>query len=349
MRTTSNLTTGEPQPSSTGVVPPLDALVRGVAARALACIGARDGARELVSLGPLEDSANQLAAVRTLGRGILTADVAAVRATEEALAGWENGERVQIISALGARSAKASQQTEQSLAALIGHAARRSHIASALIDSARETVANRHGERHFVYWVSDDPDGFCRFAWSASLQAAGARIWDRNWRRLTAQLDLTTRHRSASSAHDDPSRSEALADASSLARDAAIHSLVESALCGDQTVRRRAWLNALEAAERTPGTVAWVRFTQEMRAHLPPASWTTTNNLISDHVSVIVNELPWIAGFVGMIALAAETATSTARSGAVIAGARAMAKCDDLDDALAAARARPGDGLARTA
>jgi hypothetical protein len=348
LRTTSNLTTGEPQPSTSEEAPPLDALVRGVAAPALECVGARDGARKLASLGPLGDSANQLAAVRTLGRGILAADVAAVRATEEALVGWDNTERVQVIAALGARSSTAAQQTEHSLAPLVGHATRQTHIASTLIDAAREVVGGRHAERHFVYWVSDDPDGFCRFAWAAALQAAGARIWDRNWQRLTAQLDTTTRHRSTS-LHDDPTRSEALADASVLARDAAIRSLVESALSDDQTVRRRAWVHALEAAERTPGTVAWVRYTQEMRAQLPPASWTTTNNLIGDHVSVIVNELPWIAGFVGMIALAAEIATSAARSGAVIAGARAMAKCDDFADALAAARARSGNGLARTA
>lgn len=348
MRTTSNLPTGEPPSSPTGDVPPLDSLVRGVAARALECLGARDGARELIALGPLEDSANQLAAVRSLGRGILTADVAAVHATEAALAGRDNAERVQIIAALGARSSTASQRTEVSLAPLIGRATRQTHIASTLIDATREIVGERHSERHFVYWVTDDPDGFCRFAWSASLQAAGARIWDRNWRRLTAQLDGST-HRRPAANHDDQARAAALAKATRLARDAAVRSLVESALADDQSVRRRAWLNALEAAERTPGTVAWVRSTRAIREQLAPAAWTTTNNLIGDHVSVIVNELPWIAGFVGMIALAAEAATSAARSGAVLAGAHAMAGFDDFDDALAAARASSTDTLARTA
>lgn len=348
LRTSPHLTAGDQSPPSPVMDAPIDSLVRGVAAHALDCLGAHDCARELVTLGPLETSAHQLAAVQTMGRGILAADVAAVQATEQALTGRENSERVQIIATLGARSSRSAQETESCLAPLVARATRQGHVAPALVEDTRTTVGGRHSDRNFVYWVSEDPDGFCRFAWSASLEAAGARVWDRNWQRLIAQAEATMWHRPPTS-HTDPERVEALESATTLAREAAIRSLVESALSDDPSIRRRAWLNALEAAERSPGTVAWVRYTQSMRDRLPPTTWTTTNSLIGDHVSVIVNDLPGIAGFVGMIALAAEATIAAARTGAVLTGAKAMAEFDDFDAALAAARIRSTDTLAWTA
>ncbi|HET8930194.1 MAG TPA: hypothetical protein VFN21_06005 [Acidimicrobiales bacterium] len=320
-----------------------------MAAHAVGSVGARDDARALVGIGSLANPTNQLRVVRLLGRGILAADMTAVRETERVLADRTNGERVRIIAALGAHSSTAAQAVEASLAPVIVRASRQTHTAAALVEATRVIVGARHSERSFVYWVTNDPDGFSRFAWSAALHAAGARVWDRNWSRLVARADTTVRHRRAARAGSEHAEAATLDKAIEVARDAAIRSLVESALSDEASVRRRAWLNALEQAERMPGTVAWARYTQTVRAELGATAWTTTNNLIGDHVSVIINELPWIAGFVGMIALAAEAATASARSGAVRDQAQIISAYDDVDEALATAMAGSGGTLPRTA
>lgn len=348
MRTPDDVATA-PRASRPVDLPALDALVRGAAVQALSSVGAQDDARALAAIGSLSDSTNQLEVVRLLGRGILAADLAAVQDTESVLANRTNAERVRIIAALGAHSSATALEVEESLAPVVARATRQSHIAAALVEETRSTVGRRHSERNFVYWVTNDPDGFSRFAWSAALHAAGARVWDRNWARLTAQADSTVRHRSVARTGSDDSGVAVLDKAMGTARDAAIRSLVESALAGEASVRRRAWLNALEQAERMPGTVAWVRYTQTVRAELGATAWTTTNNLIGDHVSVIINELPWIAGFVGMIALAAEAATASARSGAVRSRAHVIAEFDSIDEAVDGATTGLADILSRTA
>lgn len=315
---------------------PLDRLVREIGAHALDSVGDQRDAATLETVGSLTDPSNQLAVVRALGRGILAADVAAVHHTEAALVNRSNQDRVAIISALGAHSATAAQQVEASLEPLIKRATRQTHVAADLIESTRATVADRHSDRQFVYWVSNDPDGFCRFVWSASLHAAGGRVWDRNWNRLLAQADALTQGRRSRTS------SETLERASLIARDAAIRSLVESALSDDPQARKQAWSLALEHAEDMPGTIAWTRHAQTLRADLGAITWATSNSLIADHVAVIINELPWIAGFVGMIALAAEAAGAAARTASVVAGAQAMTPLADLDEALAAAKATAG-------
>lgn len=348
LRMQSDVTTW-PESSRPIEVPPLDALVRGVAAHAIESMGARDEAKALVGIGSLSDPTNQLRVVRLLGRGILAADMTAVRDTEQVLADRTNPERVRIIAALGAHSSNSAQAIEALLAPVITRASRQTHIAATLVESTRATVGRRHSERNFVYWATNDPDGFSRFAWSAALHTAGARIWDRNWSRLVAQADTVVRHRRAARAGSEQADAATLDKAIEVARDAAIRSLVESALSDEASVRRRAWLNALEHAERMPGTVAWARYTQTVRAELGATAWTTTNNLIGDHVSVIINELPWIAGFVGMIALSAEAATASARSGAVRDQAQIISEFDDVDEALAAVRSGSDSALPRIA
>lgn len=323
--------------------------MRGVAVHALGSVGARDDAHALATCPTLSEPANQLEAIGILCRGILTADMAAVRDTELALDKRPNADRVRIIAALGAHSSIAAQQVEVALAPVIARATRQAHVASALVATTRQSVTRRHSDRNFVYWATCDPEGFSRSAWSATLHAAGARIWDRNWNRLTAQADAAVRQRSAARAGTDESGADILDKATALARDAAIQSLVDSALSDDAAVRRRAWLNALEDAEQMPGTVAWTRYTQAVRAELGATTWTTTNNLIGDHVSVIINELPWIAGFVGMISLSAEAAIAAAKAGAVRSRAERIAAYVDIDDALAAAKDGTNASLPRTA
>ena len=112
-----------------------------------------------------------------------------------------------------------------------------------------------------------------------------------------------------------------------------------AALSCDPGVKSNAWDDAVEAAYYTRGAETWSADAYAIRARVGEARWATANRSARGTVRVVINELPYVVGRIGMIALAAEACTAAARAAAVRAGAEAMIGIHDVDAAVRAANA----------
>ncbi len=335
-----------PQPRVGALTPPSEAwtatdeLVKELTPRWLSIAGIDHFITELEHLGPTDDRATQLRAVTLLGQATLTADIAALGTVAKALEGRNHADRARLVAVLGHLSGGSWPQVEASVTKLVTKASEEQHLAGRLVQRTRDVLAQRQGRHEFATWVAKNPAGFARYTWSVALRAAGERLWDHNWDKV-AQLGNTP----VTPDHPlvDPITPQRgwldLRRSAQLARAAAIDHLVNAALSNDAKLRRDAWDDAIEAAYYAKGTETWSAETYELRARVGEAAWATANRSARSTVRVVINELPYVVGRIGMVALAAEASTAAARATAVRAGALAIVGVTDVDRAERAAQA----------
>ncbi len=329
---------------------PTELLVKQIAAGALDSTGGSFYRDALGRVGCVDEPSAQLRIVRLLGRGVLTADVAAVQAVETAIAGRSNDDRARIIATLGRLSAAAGHTTDATIEPLLRNSARECNLAVPLVRAARSKIATRQTSHEFIKWVTVEPASFSHWVWAASLRAAGERVWDRSWGKIAERLDGGSRISVTSNRGDDRRSGWVPFDISATsARRAGVDALIAAALSEDHSRRAQAWREAMRQAELARGSFTWAGFANEVRAAMGPTTWTTTNHVIGTQVAVIINDLPYIAGYLGMIALAAEAATAPVRAAVMCVGARATNGRRNIDDAVSAAIAGSADVLGLSA
>ncbi len=309
-----------------------------VAPGALDQLGGSDRPREYDDLGPLDDPGVQLSTVRLMSHGILAADMAAVKAAERAISGRSNCDRVRIIDTLGSLSAAAEEATGAALDPLVQAAVGECKVARSLVEATRRVLRTRQTNHDFVRWVAHDPDGFSRWIWSASLRATGGRVWDRSWVTIAEKVQAVGWTRICPAPPDDRRAGwRPFEESAAIARRAAIDALVERALADGSTERTTAWHDAIARAERTPGAQTWAYFANQIRSEIGTTTWAMTNQSVAYRVAEVVDDIPRIAGFSAMIALAIEASTSPVRAAVVTVGAKALRRHRDIETALDAA------------
>jgi hypothetical protein len=317
-----------------------DSLVKELAPRWLRHAGIDHFGLDLEQLGPCDDQRTQLEAVGVLARATLTADIAAVGVVSMALSGRDHDARARLVTALGRLSGSSWQQIDASVDKLVTKSSEEQHIATSLVQGTREVISHRQTKHEFAAWVSRRPDGFARFAWSAALRAAGERLWDRNWSKIASLIGPQGEPGIRPLPPTIPQRGWlTLGQSAAVARKAAVDRLVTAALSNDPEVKATAWDDAVEAAYYTRGAETWSADAFAIRTRVGEARWATANRSARGTVRVVINELPYVVGRIGMIALAAEACTAAARAIAVRAGAEAMIGIHDVDAAVRAANA----------
>ncbi len=293
------------------------------------------------TLGPTDDQATQLRAVTLLGQATLTADIAALGTVAKALEGRNHADRARLVAVLGQLSGGSWPQVDASVTKLVTKSSEEQHLAGRLVQRTRDVLAQRQRAPRVRELGGEEPCGFARYTWSVALRV-GRRAT------LGSQLGEGGAAREHASTPDHPhgrrrSRPNAgwldLRRSAQLARAAGIDSLVNAALSDDTNLRRDAWDDAIEAAYYAKGTETWSAEAYGLRARVGEAAWATANRSARSTVRVVINELPYVVGRIGMIALAAEASTAAARATAVRAGALATIGVADIDRAERVAQA----------
>lgn len=318
-----------------------DSLVKELTPRWLRCAGIDHFSQDLEQLGSCDDQQTQLEAVGLLARATLTADIAAVGVVSVALSGRSHEDRARIVTALGRLSGHSWQQVDESVDRLVTKASEEQHIAVSLVQGTREVISRRQTRHEFATWVARKPDAFARYAWSAALRTAGERLWDRNWEKVAS---LNSPAPGYGGFPPPPTASPKRGwlpfdDSAAVARTSAVDSLVAAALSSDPEKKAHAWDDAVEAAYYTRGAETWSADAYAIRTRVGEARWATANRSARSTVRVVINELPYVVGRIGMVALSGEACTAAARAIAVRAGAEAMIGITNVDAALRAAGA----------
>lgn len=314
--------------------PATEVLVKQVSTTWLHHAGIDSFAQELSALGPLDLKADRLHAVSILGRATLIADIAAVGVVTEAIQDRDHDERVKIIAMLGQSSSEAWQLVEGPVRQAVIDASNEQHLAHSLVNAAQTELALRQSDPKFASWIASDPDGLAGHAWTIALRVASERLWNRNWAKVAELGTLPSR---VGAATCGPLQYQPgvlrLQQATRIAHEAAIQSIMRSTMQSDAALRTSAWDDAVAAAQKAPGAEPWSADINATRAGVGEAAWAAANQSARATVQVVVNELPHVVGRIALISLAAEVCSASARAVAISAGLDTLDPYDDLEEA----------------